>query len=308
MSNLNNNKIEKLLKELIIQPDELYKNSLRSTFDEKGVTKSRESRNSYSIFYLLLKFTMSKTTRIALAGVMVVVLLFGGMFFAVSSADASAPGDLLYPIDRAYESVQRLLALSPEAKASLELDLLDERAEELDSLNEEGADDSLVDEAIDNLEEQDIKTKERVRDAEDNENSDEGELERLRERLELLTQENLQLMQKIQEQYKTEEKKGSDELNSKINEYTGKLEQEEENENENEMNSDSHDGEGQYQEQEEQEKHNQNSDDNSEDDSDDEVEDEDEDEHEDEKDDDSNGNMNSNRGSYYDDHKNGSNS
>ncbi len=268
MTDLNNDKITKIYKELIIQPDESYTNSLRSIFAKKNVTEANEPRNSYSIFYLLLKFTMSKTTRIALTGVTAVVLLFGGMFFTVRSADAAAPGDLLYPLDRAYESVQRLLSLSPEAKASLELDLLYERAEELNSLNEEDVDESLVDEAIDNLEDQDTKTKERIRDAEDNENSDTGELERLRERLELLTQENLQLMQKIQEQYKTQEKNGSDELNEKINQYTGKLEEdrggsmekENEYENENEMNSDDHDGDGQYQEQEENMNQNQNDD------------------------------------------------
>ena len=130
---------------------------------------------------------MGKPAKVAIGTLTVVAVLIGGSFLLANAADASVPGDTLYAIDRASEGVEGALVFSPTAKADFEVDLLEERALEL----------STLEEAVDNLEEQEEAVKTRIRDAEDNENSDSGEIERVRERLELQQELNLQFLHLI---------------------------------------------------------------------------------------------------------------
>jgi hypothetical protein len=57
-----------------------------------------------------------------------------GLTGVVMAADPANPGDFLYGVDRAVESIQIYLTYQPEKKASLELGFAQERLEELDAL------------------------------------------------------------------------------------------------------------------------------------------------------------------------------
>ncbi|MFC1780290.1 DUF5667 domain-containing protein [Patescibacteria group bacterium] len=148
---------------------------------------------------------MRKQFKIALSILTIVTVLIGGGFLTATSANASVPGDLLYSIDRAYEKVQRIFKLSPEVKAEFEVDLLEEREQELSILEENDSDLDIIEEAVEDLDEQEENVKTRLREAEDNENSDSGELVRIRERLELQQKENLKLMEKLQNKYQIQD-------------------------------------------------------------------------------------------------------
>lgn len=153
---------------------------------------------------LLDLFKMSKMTKIGLIALSCVVLLIGGGFVTASAANAAIPGDTMYGIDRMAEDVQRVFLFSDQSKAEFELDVLDERAEELDQLEEEDADSGLVADALEDLDEQRDETKECIRDMEDNENSDEGEMERIRNRYEEHVEEQYKNMEQIQEKLQNE--------------------------------------------------------------------------------------------------------
>ena len=69
---------------------------------------------------------------------MAVIIISGGAVGTAAAADASQPGDALYPVDRGMEQIQSALAMSTQAQARLNLRLVEERAEEIVSLAEEG--------------------------------------------------------------------------------------------------------------------------------------------------------------------------
>lgn len=74
------------------------------------------------------------------------VVMLGGAVTVVAS-DAAKPGDTLYSVDRSAENVREALAFSDEAKVDFKLEQADERLEELETLQEEGASDELVESA-----------------------------------------------------------------------------------------------------------------------------------------------------------------
>ncbi|MFC1633022.1 DUF5667 domain-containing protein [Patescibacteria group bacterium] len=163
--------------------------------------------------------------------IIVLAVLVGGFFMTASQADAAVPGDGLYGFDRAYESVQRFFTSSTN-KPEFEMDILDERVDELNQLKASNADLSDIEKSIKNVTDQDDRTAKRVREAEDNTTSDDGTLERIRERLETHQEESLKLMEQVQTKLQTQEKtmtqteeqiQQQNRIKEKINEYQEQL-------------------------------------------------------------------------------------
>lgn len=143
---------------------------------------------------------MKKLISIIVASVLLVGL---GGYYLVKEADAAEPGDLLYPVDLASESVQRFFTFDEVASAELEEDILDERIDELNNLaSEETIDEDLVLEATENVKEQQLRTQDRL-ETEDGELN--GELEQARERYEQQVEEHLAVMEQVQEKAQGEE-------------------------------------------------------------------------------------------------------
>lgn len=141
-------------------------------------------------------------TKILSVTLVVILLLGGGGFVLATTADASTPVDPLYAVDLLAESVQRTFTFNDISKAELEQDILDERAEEIDTLLLEDADEAILGEAVDNLDKQRTRAEERVQVLLNDEgNYDEAALERVRSRYEEQLQNQLQNMEKVQEQY-----------------------------------------------------------------------------------------------------------
>lgn len=136
---------------------------------------------------------MKKTISIIVTALLIIGL--GGWYLA-KEANASEPGDSLYSVDLASESVQRFFTFDDIALAELEEDILDERVEELEAIvDAETVDEELVDEATDNVTEQQSRVQTRL-ESESGETS--GELEQLRNRYEEQVEEHLQIMEKVQ--------------------------------------------------------------------------------------------------------------
>lgn len=70
--------------------------------------------------------------------VAMVVIVAMGMAGTTTLAASALPGDLLYPVKTATESLRLFLTLSPEARAELEAELQAERLEELEAVLAEG--------------------------------------------------------------------------------------------------------------------------------------------------------------------------
>lgn len=193
--------------------------------ENSNVTESENLRISERVFKLSNLFNMFKKAKFALTALVAVGAVIVGGVVTVSAANAAVPGDTLYGVDRSVEGIQRSLKLNPLAKAEYEVDLMEERALELSELEESDAESELIEEAVGDLEEQEESAKERIRDAEDNETSEDGELERVRERLETHQEEALKLMQKLQEKYAEKEEHKNGELDEKIQKYKKGLEE-----------------------------------------------------------------------------------
>ena len=165
-----------------------------------------------------LKLTMIVVASIAAVGVV--------GFATSSSVDAAAPGDFFYGLDRAYEAVGSVFQFSDTDKADYDLDLLEERTAEAIHLEEEG-EEELLSEALDNLEAAEEATLERIREAEDNENSDDGELERVRDRMELKLEEALRAKEKLKEMYEDKgDEAGAKEVEESMEQMKNNAEQE----------------------------------------------------------------------------------
>lgn len=140
---------------------------------------------------------MTRTTKLALVVIstFVLVALAGGLL--IQQANAAAPGDTLYSVDRAWEDVVRVFKFSDTARTDYEIDLLAERVEEVEQAE---TDSKGLDKALENLDEQQLKAQEKIRTYAENDNSDEGELERIRNRYETQTQEHVQKMEQVKQQ------------------------------------------------------------------------------------------------------------
>jgi hypothetical protein len=144
---------------------------------------------------------MKKQAILTLTATVVLVALGG--WYLVKEADAAGPGDLLYPIDLASESIERAFTFDDTASAELEEDILDERVDELEALvNEDTVDEELVLEATENVSDQQSRTQTRL-ETEDGEQN--GDLEQARERYETQVEEHLQIMEQVQEKVQGED-------------------------------------------------------------------------------------------------------
>ncbi len=81
-------------------------------------------------------FTLSKSLRATLAAVLIIVVTGGGV---ASAAEGAIPGDVLYPVKiNVNEKIKTALAKTPQAKAKLHVELVNERLKEAEKLSVEG--------------------------------------------------------------------------------------------------------------------------------------------------------------------------
>jgi hypothetical protein len=129
----------------------------------------------------------------------VVVVLGGSGVLLAKPADAATPGDLLYPLDLAAEAVERVITTDPVAAAELELDILEERTEELDSLAEvAGVSDDTLDSAVDAVDAQNDRVQQRLQDLQDADGLQDGALEQVQNRYETQVEEHSQTMNQVE--------------------------------------------------------------------------------------------------------------
>lgn len=131
-----------------------------------------------------------------------VIVLGGGGYLLATQADASTPTDPLYKVDLFAEQIQRTFTFDEVKKAELEQDILDERAEELETLLEDASDEEVLGEAVEMLDDQRARAEERVQILMDEDaNYDEATLARIQTRLETQLETQLQNMEKVQQQF-----------------------------------------------------------------------------------------------------------
>lgn len=155
--------------------------------------------SKFSFLYIMGSGSKILTVVIVAAGGL--LLLAGGAW----AADSSKPGDMLYGVDLAVESVQRVVTFGDVAKADFEIDVLDERMEELTELDEEGEE---VGEALDEVADQQTRLYGQIRKMEENNDIDEGEKNRVWTRYESRYEYHYEYMNQLKE--KQDDGTGSD--------------------------------------------------------------------------------------------------
>lgn len=129
----------------------------------------------------------------------IVILLALGTT-ASYAADSAGPGDLLYPIDLLAEDVQSALTISDEKKIELEIEILKERVEELEALED---DSEYIDTAVEKLTSQEDAVQNQYQEMEQKAQQNkiqEQEWERVRNRYQENIQEHDQSMEQIMNQ------------------------------------------------------------------------------------------------------------
>lgn len=104
---------------------------------------------------------MNKTTKTFLTVILCLAFISIGGYYLVREADAAAPGDVLFPLDKLTESVTRLAISNPEKKAAFEQQVLDERVAELEQVVGEDGD---VEGSIDEIDKQETNLDESLTD------------------------------------------------------------------------------------------------------------------------------------------------
>jgi len=140
------------------------------------------------------------------------ILLVGGGGLLATSANASTPADPLYPVDLFAEKIQRAFTFDLLAATELEQNILEERAAELESLMVEEVDEEVLGEAVDQLDQQRVRTETKILKLYNEENNyDTEKMELVRNRYEIAVQTQVKKMEQIQNQYENlaeEAKKG----------------------------------------------------------------------------------------------------
>lgn len=130
-----------------------------------------------------------------ISGVLVGLLVLGvGGAYA---SDSAKPGDVLYQVDLAYESFERVFKFDPVSSVEFESEVLAERVVELGELVIDGDLDD-IEIVVDSISDQEVELKERtivMNEECTGDNCDEGEKTRVVNRIEEQNQEHLQTMQ-----------------------------------------------------------------------------------------------------------------
>ncbi len=135
--------------------------------------------------------------------VLVVILLLGGGGLALATvADASVPGDAMYAIDLVAEDLQRALTTDDLALAELEEEILGERVDEVEQIVENGVDEEIVNDALEELTKQTERAQERIiKLMSDDSKYEEAEKTEVVSRHMNLVQTQVQEMTEVQSQY-----------------------------------------------------------------------------------------------------------
>ncbi len=140
-----------------------------------------------------------------ISGILVGLLVLGvGGAYA---SDSATPGDILYPLDLMYESMERVIKIDPVSRVDFETDVLEERVIELGELTVDGELDN-IEVVVDSISDQQNELNERVivmNEECTGDNCDEGEKERVVNRIVEQNQEHTQTMEEshivIEEKY-----------------------------------------------------------------------------------------------------------
>lgn len=170
-----------------------WQKSVLDYFDN-FVTSESKLRNNFLNIFNLLKFLKMSSKIKAIISLITIVATLGVGTGAVYASNSANPGDFLYGLDKAVESVQRTFTLDPVKKAEIELAIMDERVLELEKLSEGGNFD-VVSKSISEIEAQRLRLQERFQ-----------EMNQLRIENKLQTQEQLQVMEKLQAKIRAHEK------------------------------------------------------------------------------------------------------
>ena len=200
------NKIETQLNKIqkdMFEPSEKWQNKTRNILLDV-TSEDSERTPRYGVFKLLQFFFMEKSVKLAITSVGTIVAI--GVIGVVTAGPVSAanPGDFLYGLDKAYEAVGSALKIDPVAKADYELMLLSERADELTALEQEGADQALIDEAASAVEEYQARAQEKVQDVASDNTTDSIEQDRVRNDYETKVEESVKAMEQVKEKYEKE--------------------------------------------------------------------------------------------------------
>jgi len=128
--------------------------------------------------------------------VSVIVLLGLGGWYLVIEADASEPGDFLYPVDLATESIERLITFNDIASSEFELDILDERVEELEVLiDKDTLDEELILGATEKVGDQRARVQVQIEKGEGNASE---AMQQVQNRYKVQVEEHMKVMEKVQ--------------------------------------------------------------------------------------------------------------
>lgn len=221
----------KNLKNLKVEPSKSWQQSFYKSIEHiEDVTIEEKSRNStLVIFKFLPNLSMKVNLKPAaiVAGAVLVVLLAGGG--TVYAANQAGPGDFLYGVDKATESVQRALTFDAVKKTELELSIMDERVAELQTATEAN-DPEAISEALTNIDEQKLMLQDRLQVMDQLRTEDKlqtQEQQKVMEQLQTKLQEQTGTMNQIQNQLKTNgDNSNATELEKVQNQYKNEMDTE----------------------------------------------------------------------------------
>lgn len=219
---MNTNQIKNALKNYKVEPsNKWFDNTHEKLKSIATVTESDKTRNSNMALFNFLSFNKMNAKLKLLVVVGTIVGTMGLTTGVAYASDEAVPGDVLYPVDKAVESVKRALTRNTVRAAELEMDIMGERVREMNEvanrLNENKASTKAMTKAIGEVDAQ----RERVQ-------SKMGELEQLRKNGEIDDETHYQVMNQLNQQLgeneatmtqtQTQLKKGNSDLEEMVEE------------------------------------------------------------------------------------------
>jgi hypothetical protein len=162
----------------------------------------------------------------------VVVILGGGGYLLATKANAATPADPLFKLDVLFEDAQRLITLDEVAKTELEQEILEERQSEIEAmLNEDGISEELMNDAIEYMNQQRIRTYEKLGEVqekmEQKGNTQAAEsLEKVQNKYMENLQKQLETAQKVQNKFKGIDNTVKEEIEQNMEEEKNSLQNE----------------------------------------------------------------------------------